>query len=219
MSSRLSNPTFANQIFATEKPSKLELLKVSQITQLGAEYIQTEVLAHVIIRYVEAKEIWYATLCTTCNREVENNNNLWMCDRCNCPKPYPEKKFKISVVGSDETGGIEIILGDQQVHTVIRKRVAQIIKEAGGDETFPMELKKMEKQKYIVKLMIKEVNVENNIRVYSATNICHGFVQHLSAAETTNIQESTAEESGSSYHLDGMSQLNFISPMTTKDTD
>ncbi|KAL8102907.1 hypothetical protein AgCh_027441 [Apium graveolens] len=85
------------------------------------------------------------------------------------------KMFEISVIATDETGGIQVILGDQQVRAILQKRVADVIKEADGDERFPQDLKQLEKKKYTLKLTIKEVNVLNKIQIYWATNICNGF--------------------------------------------
>ncbi|KAL8109965.1 hypothetical protein AgCh_025899 [Apium graveolens] len=71
-----------------------------------------------------------------------------------------EEWFNISVAASDESGGIQVVLGDQQIRTILGKRVAQVVKEG----------------KYTMKLIIKEVNVLNKIHIYWATNICKDFV-------------------------------------------
>lgn len=51
----------------------------------------------------------------------------------------------------------------------------------------------MEKKKYTIKLMIKEVNVVNNIQIYWATNICNGFVYPQDDGEDNDMQEDTTE--------------------------
>ncbi|KAL8119166.1 hypothetical protein AgCh_016615 [Apium graveolens] len=120
------------------------------------------------------------------------------------------------IMASDNTGCIDIILNDQQVRDVVGKRAVHLLKQMGEDKSFPSELKALVNKKYTIKLIIKEFNVLDKAKTYFATNICTAFIdpnQHLTEA-TTSMQQQTAKESSSSYHLDMISNLAFRSPAT-----
>ncbi|KAK1379222.1 hypothetical protein POM88_025966 [Heracleum sosnowskyi] len=214
---RLTQVGFTDQIYAKDKHSTVELLKVAAIQNLGKEYIEREVFAHLNIHSMEETEKWYSTICTACEQELKIDEGNYYCRNCDRILPHPDKKFNISVIVGDDTGDIQVRLGDQQIRTVVGNRAVHILKEVGQATTFPTTLQKLEKQNFTVKLIIKEVNVVNNVPIYKATNICKGFIDPNEKKEETNTssQQNTAQTSSSSYHLDGMSQLNFQSPMST----
>ncbi|KAK1388783.1 hypothetical protein POM88_016961 [Heracleum sosnowskyi] len=92
------------------------------------------------------------------------------------------------------------------------KQYTQVEKE----EAFPADFKKLRKEKFTVKIVIKEVNVMNNAPIYKVTSICRGFINPNSKDENSETMEiDKTRASTSTYHLDGMSQLNFQSPMNT----
>lgn len=143
----------------------------------------------------------------------------WFCHYCDRILPHPDKKFHVSTVASDTTGTIQLILGDQQIRTLIGKRAVQVLKEVEQDKRFPEDIKKLAREKVTVKILIKEVNVINKVEMYWATNICIGFINpNENKEQNIDSVQLTGETSTSTYHLDGMSQLNFQSPMISKTT-
>lgn len=95
---------------------------------------------------------------------------------------------------------------DREVRTLAGKRVHQIIKENGHDN-FPECVKDIGNKHYTIQICIKEMNVVDNIQVYSATNICNGF--KMPEEETTQYMEQTNTQPTSS--LRAMSDANLQS--------
>ncbi|XP_074322093.1 uncharacterized protein LOC141659206 isoform X7 [Apium graveolens] len=118
-----------------------------------------QVCAHLHIKYIEETGSWYTTVCTGCGDEVEMAQDVWCCGSCKRIVPFPDNRYKVIVVASDETGVIELLLGDQQIRTVLGIRVVQLLKQSAEQEDFPLVFKSVTKQKHIVKLLIKEINV------------------------------------------------------------
>ncbi|KAL8124623.1 hypothetical protein AgCh_012318 [Apium graveolens] len=108
--------------------------------------------------------------------------------------------------------------GDEQIRTLLGIRVVQLLKQSTEKEDFPLVFKSVTKQKYTVTLLIKEINVVNKATIYWVTNICKGFIDPNSHLEQPHDSDCrlTSQASGSSYHLDRMSQLKFQSPASNK---
>lgn len=122
------------------------------------------------------------------------------------------------VVAYDETGTIEIILEDREIRTLIGKRAMKLVDNDGTQEILPNDLQAITQKNYSIILKIKEVNVGNQFKVFWATNICNGFKlqQEDSVQLTQELQQSTTQDTSSSYHLDTMGNLNFQSPDNLK---
>ncbi|KAK1388036.1 hypothetical protein POM88_016214 [Heracleum sosnowskyi] len=128
----------------------------------------------------------------------------------NLDKDYIESEVqKISVLASDKTGEVQVILGDQEVRTLVGKRVHQIIKE-NGDDIFPQIVKDIANQHYTLKIRLKDMNIVDHIQVYSETNICHGF-KNQQDEETEYTAQASNNTTSSTYNLGGMSDLNSLS--------
>lgn len=116
--------------------------------------LQSEVLIHVRVSNVEETIKWFYHDCTACHNEAELQDVNIFCSKCNRVLPHPDQKydshiltetstfsfpwiyngkvmyrFKIKVIASDQTGDIEIVLGDRQVRMLIGKRARQVIHE------------------------------------------------------------------------------------------
>lgn len=94
-------------------------------------------------------------------------------------------------MAKDKTDTVEVVLEDREVRTLVEKREYQIIRENGNDH-FPQIVKDIATKHYTIQIRIKEMNVVDNIHVYSATNICNGFVMppevNMHEMETTSSQ-------------------------------
>ncbi|XP_074382369.1 replication protein A 70 kDa DNA-binding subunit E-like isoform X2 [Apium graveolens] len=226
---KLDQVSFKEQMYAADRHGKVELLSAATIKDLGPEYImvisahflccilmfslytqtmcQRQVCAHLHIKYIEETGSWYTTVCTGCGDEVELARDVWCCGSCNRIVPFPDNRYKVIVVASDDIGAIELLLGDQQIHTLLEMRAMQLLKQSTEEEDFPLVFKSLTKQKYTVKLLIKEIIVVNKATIYWVTNICKGFIDPNSHLEQPHDSDCrlTSQASGSSYHLDGMS--------------
>ncbi|XP_074382370.1 replication protein A 70 kDa DNA-binding subunit E-like isoform X3 [Apium graveolens] len=204
---KLDQVSFKEQMYAADRHGKVELLSAATIKDLGPEYIMRQVCAHLHIKYIEETGSWYTTVCTGCGDEVELARDVWCCGSCNRIVPFPDNRYKVIVVASDDIGAIELLLGDQQIHTLLEMRAMQLLKQSTEEEDFPLVFKSLTKQKYTVKLLIKEIIVVNKATIYWVTNICKGFIDPNSHLEQPHDSDCrlTSQASGSSYHLDGMS--------------
>ncbi|KAK1382736.1 hypothetical protein POM88_020471 [Heracleum sosnowskyi] len=204
----LSNPNFTKKALQAKRKKKAKLMTIADIKKLGKESIEAEVITHANIQSVEETNVWYYSICTRCKQVLECKDGSFMFSNCNRRIPPPKKRYNISIVASDETGDIKINLDDREVRTLIRKRAEEIYKKQNGGVKFPKELKKLENIDITVKLIVKEVNVFNQAPMYWANNICQGFY----TPEEPKPDSTTA--STSTFHLDGMSTLNFETPQT-----
>ncbi|KAL1811212.1 hypothetical protein ACET3Z_021277 [Daucus carota] len=184
-----------------------ELHSIDSIHTLGKEYIETEVITHVKFVAVDESVPWYRNVCTTCWNEVHINNDQFLCSLCNRIIPNADKKFQLAVMACDNSGELQILLKDRQVKTIIRKRVFDIDQPT---TTFTQILKDLLNQNYTVKILISDVNVLKDVKLYLATNICKGF-HDLAVHESETKQAGHAQPSSLSTHLQGLSQLNFDS--------
>ncbi|KAK1391365.1 hypothetical protein POM88_010421 [Heracleum sosnowskyi] len=112
------------------------------------------------------------------------------------------KMFRISIIGSDESGCIEILLEDREVRTLLGKRAEAMYQEhfhtleqQMGDQTFPKLLKNLEKTDITVKILVNcgEIRTEGN--VYYANNICKGFyIPEVEEVDpSTSTQQNTTQ--------------------------
>ncbi|KAK1395389.1 hypothetical protein POM88_014445 [Heracleum sosnowskyi] len=168
---------------------------------LDKDYIESEVLIHANIRSVEDTGRWYWNACPGCYNETEIINQELFCSKCNKRVPSPDKKFKISVLASDKTGEVQVILGDREVRTLVGKRVHQIIKE-NGDDIFPQIVKDIANQHYTLKIRLKEMNIVDHIQVYSTTNIFHGFQNQQDEETEDTAQASNKVTNILQFHKD-----------------
>ncbi|KAK1354973.1 hypothetical protein POM88_048229 [Heracleum sosnowskyi] len=99
------------------------------------------------------------------------------------------KVFHITAVASDETGAFQLSLGDQPTRVILHKRAVQLLKEVEKEEAFPADFKKLRKEKFTVKIVIKEVNVMNSAPIYKVTSICRGFINHNSKDGNSETME------------------------------
>lgn len=59
-------------------------------------FLQTDVITHVIVKYVDDKEIWFVRVCTKCRKQVSNDGLHYKCQTCNRIIPYLKKGITTS---------------------------------------------------------------------------------------------------------------------------
>ncbi|KAL8125529.1 hypothetical protein AgCh_012992 [Apium graveolens] len=112
-----------------------------------------------------------------------------------------DRRFKLTIKASDNTGCIDIIVNDQQIRAILGKRDVHLLKQMGEDKSFPSKLKALVNRKYTIKLIIKEFNVVHKATTYLATNNCTAFIdpnQHL-PDDKACMQQQIATTSSSNY--------------------
>ncbi|XP_017239637.2 uncharacterized protein LOC108212421 [Daucus carota subsp. sativus] len=212
----LNQPQFSH-LTSTTKPKTYKLCTIDQIKKLNAQYIdvrirnEDEVLCKANLKFVEETEDWKQYDCTSCYSDCSKlDGRNHRCSECNRIVADPLERFKISAVISDDTGGLQVTLFDREVRTLLGKTVQQVQTK---DNSFPKIIKNIQGKNCTFQLLIAKENIDNNDSVYCATNIALGFdvilptVQEQAQETQSDIQ--TAQPSGSSYHLDNISQLDY----------
>ncbi|KAL1817442.1 hypothetical protein ACET3Z_020016 [Daucus carota] len=119
-------------------------------------------------------------------------------------------RFAIIIVAKDETGEINILLMDRPIRKLFGKTVLEMEEEEKGK--FPATFKTMEKGIYTIKLEIREFNIKEKEEMYIGNDIYQGsyMVPKMKERKFT-VQQATeisqAQSSGTSIHLDNISQL------------
>ncbi|XP_074358823.1 uncharacterized protein LOC141698111 [Apium graveolens] len=104
---RLQDPIFSQEITTGIKQKQIKQLDIAQIKQLQPQSMELEVISHVVIKYVDDKAAWFFRLCTNCKNEVVHETRNYICKLCKRIIPHPEKRFRVSIVAADSTGGME----------------------------------------------------------------------------------------------------------------
>ncbi|KAK1353899.1 hypothetical protein POM88_052264 [Heracleum sosnowskyi] len=205
---RLKEPNFSKHQFSTTNKTS-PICTISDIKTLGKEFVQEQVVCKAKVKVVEETKNWRKDFCTSCYSETETQNAEQYCNYCKRMVPQPLKRFHVSIVASDESGGIEMILKDREVRILLGKNVEEVENE---EDSFPTCIKNLQGMEYSFKVLITEDNVLKRDFDYVVTNIVVGwdFQQEIQQEQNIlqNTQSLTTEPSGSSYHLDNMSQLN-----------
>ncbi|KAK1356509.1 hypothetical protein POM88_049765 [Heracleum sosnowskyi] len=188
-------PNYSKQILATQRRKKIELMKITDIMNLGKDYIQAQVIIHANIKSVDETRLWFFNICTGCKGKIEMKEKNFICEKCNRRIPQPEKKFQLAIVASDETAEMEISLGDREVRTLIGQRAHTGLKENKNKITFPKILQTLTKKNVTIQLLIKEDNVLNKAPMYWASNICNGFyIPEDDTTQTTQTMQQTTSQ-------------------------
>ncbi|KAK1404910.1 hypothetical protein POM88_004515 [Heracleum sosnowskyi] len=211
----LSTPIFSKYDFSSQMSDKLDTLQVKDIRNLGYDYVQKEVIAEVKLTCSNNLQKWFDYACSSCYQPIDPVDTMFACYRCNnMDVPHPQKKFHIEVEVEDKTGTIVISLFDREVRTLIGKTAQEIVDETPKDQTFPERLNNLQNIVCMVKLRIRKSNVDKTSNSYHVTDISLGSEEEKQSIELTedNMQESQSQASASTFHLDDLSQLNFITP-------
>ncbi|WOG86080.1 hypothetical protein DCAR_0205277 [Daucus carota subsp. sativus] len=170
----------------------------------------TEVLCKVIIDQV-MQDTWYKNICTSCYSKLQVVGYEMNCIQCSRAVPYAEKWFEIFCMASDATGTIPIMLDNFSAMKCFGKRAYDVYdKEI---EVFPEIIKSLEKRLYTVKILITIHNITGRDKVYTVKDMVAGHNIKTEASDSQDttpkpVQDSYAEPSSSSYHLDSVSENN-----------
>ncbi|KAK1366289.1 hypothetical protein POM88_041850 [Heracleum sosnowskyi] len=176
---RAQDPIFFTQEMAMEEEDIIQIFTVAQIKQLNDQYIEQKVMCEVTVKKVDDKSKWFYNNCTTCTQEVNKVEGRYKCSVCNRGIPYPDKRYMLTTLCFDESGGIAIIVPDRPVRKIIGKSVFEVLMDADDefeDEApLPIILKVLEKKKYAVTLLITQDNIKNGSQVYNAVDISNAL--------------------------------------------
>ncbi|KAK1372557.1 hypothetical protein POM88_028750 [Heracleum sosnowskyi] len=135
---RAQDPIFFTQEMAMEEEDIIQIFTVAQIKQLNDQYIEQKVMCEVTVKKVDDKSKWFYNNCTTCTQEVNKVEGRYKCSVCNRGIPYPDKRYMLTTLCFDESGGIAIIVPDRPVRKLIGKSVFEVLMDA--DDEFEDEV-------------------------------------------------------------------------------
>ncbi|KAK1354042.1 hypothetical protein POM88_047298 [Heracleum sosnowskyi] len=163
------DPSFApKNTFEHEEEIKY-ITTVKDIQNLKDEYIQKKVTCVISVRKVETNYNWFYQKCTRCEEEVSFVGGNYTCKACVRNIPFPNKRFRILTLCSDETGSIPVIFPDHEIRKLVGKSVFEVQLEE--NDKFPTLLTQFEDQKYTLTLLITEDNIKKVCDAYNAVEI------------------------------------------------
>ncbi|KAK1380987.1 hypothetical protein POM88_027731 [Heracleum sosnowskyi] len=128
----------------------------------------------VTVKKLDEKSKWYYAQCIDCEIEIIRDKGIYSCTKCPRIFPYPEKRFRLCTICSDQTGSMVVIFPNSEVTRFIDKTVVDIhfdcLKEE-DEENFPEILRTFVNQKYTITLQITQDNLNKGSTVYEAKEI------------------------------------------------
>ncbi|KAK1387360.1 hypothetical protein POM88_015538 [Heracleum sosnowskyi] len=164
---RHATPNFyVMDIDEEDDPSKLPMMKVNELRKLNESSVQ------VTLKKFDEKMNWYTPFCIKCEKDLKLVDDTYKC--CGRTWPYPDIRFRLYSLCSDQTGSIAIIWPDDEITRLTGKSVYDVQAEeteVPGVNKIPDILKSFEKKKYNITIMLTEENLKEGSNVYNAANI------------------------------------------------
>ncbi|KAK1359406.1 hypothetical protein POM88_043880 [Heracleum sosnowskyi] len=170
---RLAEPNFYAMDIDDEEGEQYPAFKVVQIKKLTEDYIEKNVVCQLTVKKVDEKMSWFVHFCTNCDEDLKLVDGEYRC--CNRNYPYPDKRFKLYTLCSDNSGTIPIIWPNDEICRLTGKTVYDVDvdeNEVGDGDKFPPMLKFGVKKTYNFTLCITKENIKEGSNVYKATQIC-----------------------------------------------
>ncbi|WOG88925.1 hypothetical protein DCAR_0208160 [Daucus carota subsp. sativus] len=174
---RYGQPNFYTKkdISKDEEPEPvLPTMKISELKKLTEDYIEKRVICMLNVKKVDEKMNWYICYCTQCDIEVLTVDGVYKCTQCSRVMPYPDKRFQLYTLCSDETGIIPVIWPNEEIVRLIGKEIYEVeldIEESGEGDKFPQLLKFPLKKNYNFTIALTKENLKEGSKVYKALQI------------------------------------------------
>ncbi|KAK1358273.1 hypothetical protein POM88_051529 [Heracleum sosnowskyi] len=155
-----------------DDPSNFPIMKVNELRKLNESYVQKKVACEVTVKKFDEKMNWYTPFCIKCEKELKLVNEIYQC--CGRTYPYPDIRFRLYGLCSDDTGSIAIVWSDDEITRLTGKSVYDVEAEETkviGLKRIPEILKSFEKKKYNITIILSEDNLKEGSKVYTASNI------------------------------------------------
>ncbi|WOG81889.1 hypothetical protein DCAR_0101045 [Daucus carota subsp. sativus] len=176
--------------------TELKTLTIKEIKAMTPDSTECRVKCQLKVTKVEEQSSWFYAVCTKCPKEISRVDGVFKCEDCNRIIPYPDKRFRICTLCSDNTGSIAVIFLDQEVTRIIEKTVFDIEVDAIQENTegkFPAVLKTFEKKVYTITLNITENNLKKGSMVYEADEIFDKIESTANFDPSTNTDTQMVE--------------------------
>ncbi|KAK1393024.1 hypothetical protein POM88_012080 [Heracleum sosnowskyi] len=190
------------------KKEPVPLLNIKEIKELPEEYLEKQVLCNVKVKKVNTQQNWFKHICTSCYEEAKKVNGKFNCICGPRDVPYPEKWFNLCVVCCDSTGEIEIVLENVAGQKCYGKHVCDILDE-DDESNFPKSLNTIEDEDYKFQIAIQNGKGPMESKKFVAKDIVsEKYPNNNDDNQPRPLEESYAEHSTSTFHLDTLSEIN-----------
>uniref|UniRef100_A0A162AJK2 Replication factor A C-terminal domain-containing protein n=1 Tax=Daucus carota subsp. sativus TaxID=79200 RepID=A0A162AJK2_DAUCS len=155
----------------------IKLLTVKEIKALNADFNKPSAYCQVIAKRFSDQKNWYFNKCTGCDLELENVGAKFVCTQkngCGRTIPYPDKRFRLCIFCSDDTGSMAIVFPDDEISRIIDKTVIDLQTDCADEkdvDKFPEILNTLLKQKYTINLVITKDNLTKGSTIYEAKDV------------------------------------------------
>ncbi|XP_063948868.1 uncharacterized protein LOC135152556 isoform X1 [Daucus carota subsp. sativus] len=170
----LQDGTFYKTEMEIEDGAGLPKFTVKEILSLKEDYIDKKVQCKLTVKKVDQKVKWFAEYCIACDVDLELSGNKFKCPNCGKMKPYPDKRYQLITLCSDESGTIPVMWSDDEVTRLTGKTVYDFLADDvqdGESAYFPLPLKAFEKISCTFTLILKKENVVEGSNVYNAESV------------------------------------------------
>ncbi|KAL1818683.1 hypothetical protein ACET3Z_013552 [Daucus carota] len=119
---------------AVEIPRKIITMK--DIKNLKENFGEGSVFYEVTVKRITNQKNWYFRNCIGCDLELENEDGKFKCSRANGYGriiPYPDKRFCLCTLCSDDSGSVAIVFPDHEITRIIDKTVIDLHAECADD--------------------------------------------------------------------------------------
>ncbi|XP_074337307.1 uncharacterized protein LOC141674499 [Apium graveolens] len=113
----------------TTEAETIKFLTVKEIKALNAYFKKVGAYCQVIAKRFSDQNNWYFQKCTGCDLELENVGGKFVCSQknsCGRTIPYPDKRFRLCIFYSDDTGSLAIVFPDDEISRIIDKAVIDL---------------------------------------------------------------------------------------------
>ncbi|WOH09907.1 hypothetical protein DCAR_0729367 [Daucus carota subsp. sativus] len=93
-------------------------LTVKEIQSLAPDSGECKVTCKVRVTKVQEEASWFYATCTKCPKEIVKDKGVFNCVDCKRIIPFPDKRFRICTLCSDNTGTIAIIFLDEELYNI-----------------------------------------------------------------------------------------------------
>ncbi|KAK1358561.1 hypothetical protein POM88_051817 [Heracleum sosnowskyi] len=171
---RQSMANFYNMDIDAEIEPEVPIMKVTEIRKLKKDYPQKSVACQIRVKKFDENMSWFSPYCSKCETDLKLVDENWRCTECNRNKLYPDRRFRLYSLCSDDSGAIPIIWPNEEICRLTGKCVYDLEgddPQVDAGKILPSVLKAFEKKSYKITIKLTKENLEEGSNVYTAYHI------------------------------------------------
>ncbi|KAK1362026.1 hypothetical protein POM88_046500 [Heracleum sosnowskyi] len=207
-----------------EEVCEVSILKISEIRKLNEAYVEKKVACEITVKKFDEKMNWYSPFCIECDEDINEVDGKYFCTTKTCQRnyPYPDKRFRLYSLCSDDTGTIPIVWPDDEICRLTGKTVYDVEAEefeVEGCNKIPELLKSFEKKTYKITIILKDENLKQGSKVYMASNISNPIEMSGNHSPTQNVNVDVKETELTTISAENDLICKDFSPPTEKSSN